>query len=131
MSVSFEPGRFVLWRWQWSWQPKTARQWLIFFGALLVFISSIFVLIAAPAAYRGHRLSTEGRPATGTVVKKVLHRAAIVGKVTPPPPTKSITSSPLPTAAELRATTRSTRTGGIGSMKAVRLKLNMPQVLLA
>jgi hypothetical protein len=71
MSVS-EPGRFVFWRWQ----PKTARQQLIFFGALLVFLSSMFVAFTAPEAYRGRRLSTEGRPATGTVIKKVLHRAS-------------------------------------------------------
>lgn len=70
----FEPGNFLLWRW--SWQPKTARQQLIFFGAFLVILSSMFVAFTAPEAYRRHRLSAEGRPATGTVVKKLFHRAS-------------------------------------------------------
>ena len=45
-------------------------------SAILLFMSFIFVALSGKGAYQAHRFATEGRIATGTVIKKVMHRAS-------------------------------------------------------
>ena len=66
----------LLWRWQYTWQPQTNAGVLLFFGVVLLFISSIFLGLMGNYVYRAHRLASEGKFATGTVVKKVMHPAS-------------------------------------------------------
>lgn len=66
----------LLWRWQYTWQPKTNAQFLLFAGAILLFISSIFLALMGNYVYRAHRLASEGKFATGAVVTKVMHQAS-------------------------------------------------------
>jgi hypothetical protein len=44
-------------------------------GVGLLFVSSVFVGFLGDAVYRSQQLATEGLPATGTVVNKIVHRA--------------------------------------------------------
>jgi methionine-rich copper-binding protein CopC len=66
----------LLWRWQYTWQPQTNAGILLFFGLVLLFITSIFLGLLGDFEYRAHRLASEGKFATGTVVKKVMHAAS-------------------------------------------------------
>ena len=66
----------MLWRWQYTWQPKTNAQFLLFTGAILLFVGSIFLALMGNYVYRAHRLASEGKFATGSVVKKVMHQAS-------------------------------------------------------
>jgi hypothetical protein len=61
-------------RYQWQIQSRAAS--LLFTGAVLLFISYIFVALSAKDTYYAHRLATDGRMATATVTKKILHRAS-------------------------------------------------------
>lgn len=67
------PGLFRF-RFQWQFRSRSAS--LLFAGAVLLFISSIFIAILAKDSYHAHRLASDGRIATATVIKKVVHRAA-------------------------------------------------------
>jgi methionine-rich copper-binding protein CopC len=49
---------------------------LLFAGAVLLFISFIFVAVLGKDAYDAHRFASEGRIATATVTKKVVHPAS-------------------------------------------------------
>jgi len=64
------------WRWQFTWQPETNAAGLLFFGVVLLFISTIFLGILGKYMYRAHRLGSEVKFATGTVVKKVMQPAS-------------------------------------------------------
>jgi len=55
------------------------RPALFLVGAGLLLTSSAFVGLLGEHVYRTHRLAAEGLSATGTVVKKVLHRAGDYG----------------------------------------------------
>ena len=66
----------LLWQWQYTWQPQTNAGVLLFFGVVLLFISSIFLGLLGNYVYRAHRLASDGKFATGTVVKKVMHPAS-------------------------------------------------------
>ena len=64
-------------RYQWQIQSRAAS--LLFTGAVLLFISYIFVALSAKDTYYAHRLATDGRMVTATVIKKILHRASNSG----------------------------------------------------
>jgi uncharacterized membrane protein YiaA len=63
-------------RWGYRWQSRSKAASLLVAGAILLFISFIFVALSVKGAYQAHRLATEGRIATGTVIKKGMHRAS-------------------------------------------------------
>jgi Protein of unknown function (DUF3592) len=67
----------MLFRYQWQIQSRAAS--LLFTGAVLLFISYIFVALSAKDTYYAHRLATDGRMVTATVIKKILHRASNSG----------------------------------------------------
>jgi Protein of unknown function (DUF3592) len=69
----------LLWRWQYTWQPQTNAGALLFIGAIMLFVGSIFIAIMGTYVYRAHRLASEGKFTTGTVVKKVMHQASDSG----------------------------------------------------
>jgi len=70
------PRRWGQWRWQFTWQPETNAAGLLFFGAVMLFMSTILLGILGKYMYRAHRLASEGKFATGTVVKKVMQPAS-------------------------------------------------------
>jgi uncharacterized protein DUF3592 len=72
-----EQRGILLWRYRWRSGSKAPAQ--LYFGAILLFISSVFVGILGNDAYRSHRLASEGQIAIGKVVKKTLHRAGDSG----------------------------------------------------
>jgi methionine-rich copper-binding protein CopC len=61
-------------RYRWQIQSRAAS--LLFAGAVLLLISYIFIALLAKDTYHAHRLATDGRMATATVTKKVVHRAS-------------------------------------------------------
>src|ERR1700730_5143465 len=71
------PG-FTLWSYRWQSGSKGPAP-LLFIGGILVFISSIFLLILGGEVYKQHLLSTQGKVTTGTVVKKMMRRASDSG----------------------------------------------------
>ncbi len=70
-----EPGRQGITLWSWRSGSKTPPP-LLFFGGLLLFIGSIFLLLMGNDAYKEHRLSSEGKLTDGIVVKKGLNQAS-------------------------------------------------------
>jgi len=58
------------------WHFKSNARLAFIAGVGLLFVSSVFVGSLGDAVYRRHRLATEGLPATGTVVNKIVHRAS-------------------------------------------------------
>jgi len=66
------PGPFWF-RYQWQFQSRAAS--LLLFGAVLLFLSYMFVALLAKDTYHAYRLANDGRLVTGTLTKKVLHRA--------------------------------------------------------
>jgi hypothetical protein len=67
-------GRGPFWfRYQWQFQSRAAS--LLLFGAVLLFLSYIFVALLAKDTYHAYRLANDGRLVTATLTKKVLHRA--------------------------------------------------------
>jgi hypothetical protein len=67
------PGRF---RFRYQWEIYSRPAFWLFFGAVLLFIGFIFVALLAKDTYHAHRLATDGRMATATVINKLVHRAA-------------------------------------------------------
>ncbi len=63
-------------RWIYRWQFRSKAASLLMAGAILLVISFILVALSGKSAYQAHRLATEGGFATGTVSKKVMHRAS-------------------------------------------------------
>jgi len=70
--------RFSLWSYRWQSGSKGPAP-LVFIGGVLIFISSIFLIILGPYVYEQHLLSTQGKITTGTVVKKLMHQASDSG----------------------------------------------------
>jgi hypothetical protein len=68
----------MLWSYRWQSGSKGPAP-LVFIGGILIFISSIFLIILGPYVYEQHLLSTQGKIATGTVVKKLMHQASDSG----------------------------------------------------
>jgi len=68
----------VLW-FRYGWEIRSRSAFLLFFAAVLLFLGLLSVALTAKDTYHAHRLSTDGRMATATVVQKVLHRAASNG----------------------------------------------------
>src|ERR1017187_4814185 len=74
-----QPQRRGIRLWSYKWQSGSKAPPLIFIGAILLFVGSIFIAIMGTYVYRAHRLASEGKFATGTVVKKVMHQASDSG----------------------------------------------------
>lgn len=82
-----EPRQRGITLWKFQWQPGSSKAPpLVFVGAILLFIGSIFLGIVGQYAYKEHRLASEGKLAAGTVVKKVVHEASNNGTSTRPVP---------------------------------------------
>jgi len=73
------PRRPGILLWRYKWQSRSQAPPLLFIGAILLFVGSIFIAIMGTYVYRAHRLASEGEFATGTVVKKVMHQASDSG----------------------------------------------------
>src|ERR1700687_98431 len=58
------------------WQFRSRSASSLFAGAVLLFVSFIFVALLGKGAYDAHRFASEGRFATATVTKKVVHPAS-------------------------------------------------------
>jgi hypothetical protein len=52
---------------------------LLFVAFVLLFLGGLFVALSAKDTYYAHRLSTDGRMASATVIQKIMHRAAANG----------------------------------------------------
>jgi hypothetical protein len=63
-------------RFRYRWQIPSRATFLLFAGVVLLFISSIFIALLAKDTYHAHRLATDGRMATATVIKKIVNRAS-------------------------------------------------------
>jgi Protein of unknown function (DUF3592) len=74
-----QPQRRGIRLWSYKWQSGSKAPPLIFIGGVLLFVSSIFLALMGSYVYRAHRLASEGKFATGTVVKKVMHHASDSG----------------------------------------------------
>ncbi len=98
---------------RYRWQIQSRAAFLFFAGAVLLLISYIFIALLAKDTYHAHRLATDGRMATATVIKKIVHRASDNGT----PNTSYEINYGFNTADGRKSTavTRSIRTPGIGS----------------
>src|ERR1700730_14940450 len=67
-----------LWSYQWHSGSKGPAP-LVFIGGILIFISSIFLIILGPYVYDQHLLSTQGKVTTGIVIKKRMRQASDSG----------------------------------------------------
>ena len=66
--------------WSYRWQPGSkGPPPLLFIGGILIFISSIFLLILGPYVYKQHLLSTQGKLTTGIVSTKRMRQASDSG----------------------------------------------------
>jgi hypothetical protein len=74
-----EPRRSGIRLWSYRWQSGSKPPPLLFIGGVLLFVSSIFIFFMGDYVYRAHRLASEGKFSTGTVVKKVMHQASDSG----------------------------------------------------
>jgi len=74
-----QPQRSGIRLWSYQWQSGSKAPPLIFIGGVLLFVSSIFLALMGSYVYRAHRLASEGKFATGIVVKKVMHQASDSG----------------------------------------------------
>ncbi len=77
--IEIGPRRRGITLWSYKWQSGSKAPPLIFIGGVLLFVSSIFLALMGSYVYRAHRLASEGKFATGTVVKKVMHQASDSG----------------------------------------------------
>ena len=59
---------------EWQFQSRAAS--FILFGAILLFISFIFIALSAKDVYRARRIAAQETSATGTIIEKNLHRAS-------------------------------------------------------
>ena len=74
-----QPQRSGIRLWSYQWQSGSKAPPLLFIGGVLLFVSSIFIGFMGDFVYRAHRLASEGKFSTGTVVKKVMHQASDSG----------------------------------------------------
>jgi hypothetical protein len=68
-------GRGPFW-FRYQWQIYSRPAFFLFAGGVLLFLGFICVALLAKDTYHAHRLATDGRMATATVINKVVHRAA-------------------------------------------------------
>jgi hypothetical protein len=61
-------------RFRFQWQVQSRAAFLLFGAAALLFISYIVIALLAKDTYYAYRLAKDGRTATATVIKKVVHR---------------------------------------------------------
>lgn len=62
-------------RFRFQWQVQSRAAFLLFGAAAVLFISYIVIALLAKDTYYAYRLAKDGRTATATVIKKVVHRA--------------------------------------------------------
>jgi hypothetical protein len=59
-----------------QWEIRSGSASLLFAGAVLLGLGCLFVALSARDTFHAHRLATDGRMASATVTKKVVHPAA-------------------------------------------------------